>query len=88
MKQRELDALLKLPLSAKLCSACLTGTLTREQAMILQDIDIHNDLYTMFEKHAVPLDLVFALHAQEGQAWLSALLQTPKLHGSDSRTSA
>lgn len=80
MKQRELDALLKLPLSAKLCSACLSGTLTREQAMILQDIDIHNDLYTMFEKHAVPLDLVFALYAQEGQAWLSALLQTPKLH--------
>ena len=80
MKQRELDALLKLPLSAKLCTACLDGTLTREQAMILQDIDVHNDLYTMFEKQAVPLDLVFALHAQEGQAWLDALLRTPKLH--------
>ncbi len=80
MKQRELDALLKFPLSAKLCAACLNGTLTREQAMILQDIDVHNDLYPMFEKHSVPLDLVFALHAQECQAWLSALLQTPKLH--------
>ena len=38
--------------------------------MILQDIDVHNDLFTMFTSHDVPLDLVFALHAQEGQGWL------------------
>ena len=80
MKQREVDALLKRPLRSKLCAACLDGTLTQDQAMILQDIDVHNDLFTMFTSHDVPLDLVFALHAQEGQGWLGALLESPKLH--------
>ena len=79
MKQRELDALLKLPLSAKLCSACLTGTLTREQAMILQDIDVHNDLYTMFEKHA-PLGPSLRLACSGGSSVVECSLQTPKLH--------
>jgi len=81
MKQRDVDALIKRPLRSKLCTACLEGTLTQDQAMILQDIDVHNDLFTMFTSHDVPLDLVFALHAQEGQGWLGALLETPKLHG-------
>ena len=80
LSQRKLDELLKLPISSKLCKACLADELTRDQAMILQSIDVHNDLYEMVQTHSLSLDLVFALHGQEGHAWLKALLESPKLH--------
>ena len=65
---RKLDRLIKLPISSKLCKACLTDELTQDQAMILQDIDTHNDLYELFNSHNIDLGLVFVLHAQEGRS--------------------
>ena len=79
LKQRELENILTLPISSKLSSACLRGELTRDQAIILQDIDVHNDLYDFVKEHTeVDLSLVFALYAQEGQFWLNALLANPE----------
>lgn len=80
LKQRELDEIIKLPISAKLCNACLEGELTTDQALILQSIDVHNELFEFVQSHAsVDLSLVFALHAQEGQHWLGALLKNPEM---------
>ena len=80
LKQRELDEIIKLPISAKLCNACLEGELTTDQALILQSIDVHNELFEFVKSHAsVDLSLVFALHAQEGQYWLGALLKNPEM---------
>ena len=79
LKQRELDELVKLPISAKLCTACLEGELTSDQALILQSIDVHNELFEFVQGHpSVDLSLVFALHAQKGQLWLDALLDNPE----------
>ena len=79
LKQRELEDILTLPITSKLSSACLRGELTRDQAVILQDIDVHNDLYDFVKEHTeVDLSLVFALYAQEGQFWLNALLANPE----------
>jgi hypothetical protein len=79
LKQRELEDILTLPITSKLSSACLRGELTRDQAIILQDIDVHNDLYDFVKEHTeVDLRLVFALYAQEGQFWLNALLANPE----------
>lgn len=80
LKQRELDEIIKLPISAKLCTACLQGELTSDQALILQSIDVHNELFEFVKNHpSVDLSLVFALHAQEGQLWLGALLNNPEM---------
>jgi len=79
LKQRELDEIIKLPISAKLCTACLQGELTSDQALILQSIDVHNELFEFVKNHPVELSLVFALHAQEGQLWLGALLNNPEM---------
>ena len=79
MKQRELDEIIKLPISAKLCTACLQGVLTSDQALVLQSIDVHNELFEFVMSHRVDLSLVFALHAQEGQLWLGALLNNPEM---------
>ena len=79
LKQRELDEIIKLPISAKLCTACLQGVLTSDQALVLQSIDVHNELFEFVMNHRVDLSLVFALHAQEGQLWLGALLNNPEM---------
>jgi hypothetical protein len=80
LTEREVDALLKHPISSKLCSAALQETLTQDQAMILQSIDKHGDLFELVQSNGISLDLVFALHGQEGQPWLGALLDEPKHH--------
>lgn len=80
LKQRELDEIIKLPISAKLCTACLQGELTSDQALILQSIDVHNELFEFVKSHpSVDLSLVFALHSQEEQLWLGALLNNPEM---------
>ena len=78
--QRKLDELVKLPISSNLLKACLLDEITKEQAIILQDIDEHDDLFQLSKSHNIELDLIFALHAQESKQWLGALLENPELH--------
>lgn len=78
--QRTLDILVKLPISSKLFRACLSDELTQDQAMILQNIDIHDDLLQLLHSHQIPLELIFALDSQEGKYWLNALLANPKMY--------
>lgn len=78
--QRTLDILVKLPISSKLFRACLKDELTQDQAMILQNIDIHDDLLQLLHSHQIPLELIFALDSQEGKYWLNALLANPKMY--------
>ena len=64
-------------IGSKLCAACLFTH--QDQAMILQDIDVHNDLFAMFTSHDVP-PIWCCPPCWEGQGWLEALLESPKLH--------
>ena len=75
-----MDELVKLPISSNLLKACLLDEITKEQAIILQDIDEHDDLFQLSKSHNIELDLIFALHAQDSKQWLGALLENPELH--------
>ena len=54
--QRKLDELVKLPISSNLLKACLLDEVTKEQAIILQDIDEHDDLYNYLNHNIEQFD--------------------------------
>ena len=48
--------------------------------MILQDIDVHNDLFTMFTSHDVPARFGVCPACSGRARLVGALLESPKLH--------
>ena len=75
----ELDKLIKTPIKQRLFSLCLKGEITREQAIMLQEIDKDGSLLEMVLSHAFSFDLLFALHGKENREWYQALIDYPTM---------
>ena len=75
----DLDELIKTPIRHDLFLLCLNDDLTRNQAIMLQDMDKEGTLFKLTQSHDISLDLVFALYGKEHREWYKALLQNPEL---------
>lgn len=75
----DLDELIKTPIRHDLFLLCLNDDLTKNQAIMLQDMDKEGSLFKLTQSHDISLDLVFALYGKEHREWYKALLQNPEL---------
>ena len=75
----DLDELIKTPIRHDLFLLCLNDDLTKNQAIMLQDMDKEGTLFKLTQSYDISLDLVFALYGKEHREWYKALLQNPEL---------
>lgn len=79
LPKKQIDEIIKLPVSQELCKECLDGRLTIEQALILNSIDFSGELLQLFRK-GVDLEFMFSLYDAKDSGWLVALLENPDKH--------
>jgi len=79
LPRKQLDEIIKLPVSQELCTECLDGRLSIEQALILNSIDFSDTLLRLF-REGVDLEFMFSLYDAKDSGWLTALLENSDKH--------